>query len=202
LVIHAIAACNPVFDCIPYGQVVTPRNYPTASPPCTRGWLYPLLVPSSALSPTFHSTSSPHCINPGTNYRCFMGEKTMTAGIPQKSPSGSAISGSLSPSKSCLRAWPNPNCSTTSLTNYPGKAWACTGGVNDEVKRWKNTAYLCEYSIGTKRIFETYMATLVKYNIMLWHLTHCMIPLQSCFRGARAKFHEPPIIFYGTLHFE
>lgn len=23
------------------------------------------------------------------------------------------------------------------------------------------------------------MATLVKYNIMPWHLTHCMVPLQS-----------------------
>lgn len=81
LIIHAIAACNPVFGCIPYGQVVTPRNYPTASPPCIRGWSYFVLVPSSAPSPAFHSTSSSHCINPGTNYRCFMGVKTMTSGI-------------------------------------------------------------------------------------------------------------------------
>ncbi|KAJ5214657.1 hypothetical protein N7449_001826 [Penicillium cf. viridicatum] len=36
-------------------------------------------VPSSAPSPAFYSTSSSHRINPRTNYKCFMGGKTMTA---------------------------------------------------------------------------------------------------------------------------
>ncbi|KAJ5426569.1 hypothetical protein N7465_001639 [Penicillium sp. CMV-2018d] len=58
--------------------------------------------------------------------------------------------------------------------------WACAGRGNGEVKRWKNTAYLCEYLIGTKRIFEIDMAALEKSNTsILRHLAHCMIPLQS-----------------------
>ncbi|KAJ5214656.1 hypothetical protein N7449_001825 [Penicillium cf. viridicatum] len=55
--------------------------------------------------------------------------------------------------------------------------WACTGKGNGEVKRWKNTAYLCEYSIGIKRVFEIDVVALDKDNTSI--LRHCMIPLQS-----------------------
>ncbi|CAG8084531.1 unnamed protein product [Penicillium nalgiovense] len=54
--------------------------------------------------------------------------------------------------------------------------WARTGRVDGEVKRWKNNADLFEYSIATRRIFERDMTANDKPNVVLRHLTNCMLP--------------------------
>ncbi|KAJ5608502.1 hypothetical protein N7537_005121 [Penicillium hordei] len=62
----------------------------------------------------------------------------------------------------------------TALGWFFSTYWAWTGRGNGEVKHWKNTAYLCEHSIGTKRVFQMDTAALDKDNTsFLWHLTQC-----------------------------
>ncbi|KAJ5963302.1 uncharacterized protein N7479_003178 [Penicillium vulpinum] len=53
--------------------------------------------------------------------------------------------------------------------------WARTGGCNGDVATWSTKSDLWRYSIQTDKIFERDMTARDRHNVVLQHLTHCMM---------------------------